>query len=198
MMNVCFGGTGMMKNVCKFCASVLFLFSMMVFVAPASADNALLSDTSFGGVGSEVAITVIHTEPDNQVPEDHKGWATITVTNTGTQAWGDMHFSIAGAGVSSVDWIDGGLFDPTYKLNNVPTAMTWVIDNVAANATLDMYFYANPVNPGQSATFSAYTDNTKEMLPFFGLCVYPTPVPEPATLAMLSFGGLMFFRKRRA
>jgi|GEM_PF-799191 len=186
----------MMKIVGRVCALLAFLFFVLVNAAPVLAHDGTLGPFEFDGTGIGVAITQTHYEPDNQIPEDHKGWATITVTNTGTAAWGDMHFQIAGMGVDSVSWIEGGLFNPTYKLDNVPTPMTWVIDNVNPNATLDMFFYGNPVLPGHSATFSAYTDNTSQMLPFFGLCVWPTPVPEPATLATLGLGGLVFVRRR--
>ena len=187
----------MMKIFGRVCAFLALLFFILANAAPVLADDATVGPLLFDGTGEGVAITETHYEPVNDNPDDHKGWAIITVTNTGTEAWGDMHFQIAGIGVDSVSWIEGGLFNPTYKLDNVPTPMTWVIDNDNPNATLDMFFYGNPVLPGHSATFSAYTDNTSGMLPFFGLCVWPTPVPEPATLAMLSIGGLMFIRKRR-
>jgi hypothetical protein len=186
----------MMKHVLRVCVLSVFLVSMSAMVAPVSAHDGSISLT-FDDTGAVIAQTNIHYEPDNTDPLQHKGWAVVTVTNTGNAAWGDMHFQVVGMNVSSVDWMSGGLLDPTYKLNSVPKPMTFVIDNVNPQATLDMYFYANPVLPGQTATFSAYTDNTSQMLPFFGLMVYPTPVPEPATLAMLGLGGLMFFRKRR-
>jgi hypothetical protein len=178
----------MMKHLYKVCAFSFFLFSLSAVVAPVSAHDGTIGPLEFSETGTIVAVTTIHNEPDNTDPLQHKGWAVITVTNTGNAAWGDMHFQVAGMNVSSVDWMSGGLLNPTYKLNNVPTPMTWVINNVNPQATLDMYFYSHPVLPGQSATFSAYTDNTSQMLPFFGLLVYPTPVPEPATLAMLGLG----------
>ena len=188
-----------MKNVFRVCAFSFFLFSVAAFVAPASAHDGEFDPINFSGIGSGVAVTVDHFEPDNDIPEDHKGWATFTFTHTGTEPWGDMHFCIAGENVSSVDWIVDGIFAPTYKLNGVPKALWGIaVDNSLANATLDLYFYDNPVMPGDVATFSAYTDNTSQMLSFFGICVWPTPVPEPATLAMLSLGGLVLFRKRRA
>lgn len=115
-----------------------------------------------------------------------KGWANFEVTNTGSEAWGDFHFEITGVGVDNVDFTN-------YSSSQ---SLDWVdIDNVVVGATLDMYFYNDPVGPGETATFSVYTDNQDE-LSFFGLCVYPTPVPEPATLAILSIGALLL-RKRK-
>ena len=80
---------------------------------------------------------------------------------------------------------------------SLPT-YTWSITN---DTSLDYTFYSNPVQPGQSATFTFYTDNTANKNAFFGLCAYPTPVPEPSSLLALSGGlmGLVGFvaRKRR-
>ena len=38
--------------------------------------------------------------------------------------------------------------------------------------------YADPVLPGETAHFTVYTDNP-DHLSFFGVMLYPTPVPEP-------------------
>jgi hypothetical protein len=45
--------------------------------------------------------------------------------------------------------------------------------------------------------FRVYTDNTKDRVSFFGLILYPTPVPEPATLALLGLGGVALLLRKR-
>jgi len=130
----------------------------------------------------------------HQDADPWKGWAQVTVTNTGTEPWGDFHFEITGVGIENVDFVA----DPPFEPISVPPrpSLTWAVDNNAVGATLDLFFYADPVLPGQTAQFTVYTDNTADMNPFFGLCIYPTPVPEPATIGMLLLGGLFVLRRR--
>jgi len=52
-------------------------------------------------------------------------------------------------------------------------------------STLDLYFYSDPVAPGETATFTVYTDNTAVPNAWFGVCYWPTPVPEPTGLLLL-------------
>ena len=129
-----------------------------------------------------------------------KGFASVTVTNTGTEVWGDFHFGfydpLGNQDISSLAFFDaaGGGVDPTSS----QSGLTWAINNNAVGATLDLYFYSDPVGVGEQATFTVYTDNTTDQLPWFGLMIYPTPVPEPATIALLALGGFALRRKRRA
>jgi hypothetical protein len=126
---------------------------------------------------------------------DWKGWATLTVTNSMAEDWGDFHFAI---------------YEPmTYNVI-FPTSATMVMLDSANNPyagysyahngtqMLDFTFYGNPVNPGETVTFKVYTDNTASMNTWFGLLAYPTPIPEPATLALLGLGAMSVIRRKRA
>ena len=126
-----------------------------------------------------------------------KGWANITVSNTGTESWGDFHFEIVGTGIENVDFLVASPNEPTYDKGSGSLPLTWSVNNSVVGATLDLYFYSNPVAPSETATFTVYTDNTVDQNSFFGLMLYPTPVPEPTALAMLAMGGLMLLRRSK-
>jgi hypothetical protein len=123
------------------------------------------------------------------------GWVTVNVTNNGTEAWGDFHFEIydpmGNQDISNVDF----LVDPPYEPMSTQSPLTWVVDNVSVGAKLDLYYYGDPVNPGDSATFEVYTSNP-DQLSFFGVMVYPTPIPEPASLLLFGLGAALALRRR--
>lgn len=156
------------------------------FCLSAQAHDMVINGLEFATLGTAATQTANHADSD-----PWKGYAFVSVTNTGTQPWGDFHFEIIGAGIENVH------FDTSVGLASSQTLSGWDVDNVAVGAKLDLYFYGDPVLPGQTATFDIYTDNTLDNVSFFGMAMYPTPVPEPMTVVLLGLGsGAILLRKR--
>lgn len=147
----------------------------------------------FGGVGDSFVYEFEH-EDGSDATGNFKGFLYFTATNTGNEAWGDFHLSIfesrSGYDVANVFFTDssstipGPGEDPTWSRSN--DDLTWEI--VDGGHSLDLFFYSNPVDPGEQVTFSVYTDNTIDTVSFFGLAAYPTPVPVPAAVWLLGSG----------
>ena len=115
-----------------------------------------------------------------------KGTATVTVTNSGIDAWGNFHFRIfdpMGQGnYTDVIFTTG---DGTYPRMNgmtMPPYDPWVGYGYTITTTVDGYsqidleFHNIPVNPGESVEFIVYTDNTAGQHSFFGMMMWPTTV----------------------
>ena len=90
----------------------------------------------------------------HQDQDPWKGWFNLTVKNDGTAAWGDFHFLLFEA-----PNYPGSVF---FKTDPHPTSsqsgLSWNLS--ASGKELDLFFYGDPVLPGETATFSVYTDNT--------------------------------------
>ena len=162
---------------------------MLVGVSAAYAHDADIT-TSFNGVGAGVAEQVSHGDADPWA-----GWVNVSVTNTGSDPWGDFHFEIydpiGGQNISNVDWQEAIGLDPY----STQTDLSWAIDNTPAGAKIDLYYYNDPVLPGETAEFHVYNVNP-DMLSFFGIMFYPTPVPEPGSLFLLALGAVALKRSR--
>jgi hypothetical protein len=171
-----------------------FLIALLsvCLISTSFADDAYIT-TSIAGVGDIVSQSFSHEDAD-----PFKGTVYVDVLNSGSEAWGDFHFGfydpLGGQDLSQVYFKDASMggVDPVSSQPNT----TWIIDNIASGAIMDLFFYGDPVLPGESIQLEVYTDNTATQLPFFGLQIYPTPVPEPATMVLLGLGGLLLRRKK--
>lgn len=179
-----------MKKVLAVLAAICLLASVSV------ADDQSINIGSLELGDTYLDITHVDADP-------FKGALTVTVTNTGTEAWTDFHFEIwngFGGDATSVLFVDGGSLDPTSTqvLDSWSIGTTTLADPGVAGgigfSKIDLYFANDVVNVGETATFTVYTDNTAEELTWFGVAVYPTP--EPATMAMLALGGLLIRRRK--
>ena len=158
----------------------LAVFCFAIGAAPARAHDFSLID-SIDCLGSLCAEQTQHEEAD-----PFKGWANLTLTNTGTEEWGDFHLEL----FQVTDPIDNVFFDvsaPNQPTSN-RTDLSWSVS--PDGKTLDLFFYSDPVAPTETLTISVYTDNTTDQVSFFGTAYYPTAVPEPST-ALLLAGGLI-------
>lgn len=174
----------------------LLAILMLALASPVLADDAYI-----GSPGNPVEFNdwtaQLFNHNDN---EPFKGWAYVFVKNTSQTPWGDFHFKIFsydGSDVSLVDFRDASMggMDPISTQNG----LSWTINNTVVGAEMSLYFYGDPVMPGQFAAFQVWTDNTASQVNF-GLMIWPSPVPEPSSLvALASMFGLagLAWRKRR-
>lgn len=131
----------------------------------------------------------------NHIDEDpFKGSFTVNATNTGSEPWGNFHFKIVSIGwdVSNVDF----MVDPPNQPSSSQSPLSWNLNHNKPEMTLHLMFYDDPVAPTESATFTVYTDNTTDQVSF-GVMIYPTPIPEPATITLFGFGISVLLGKRR-
>ncbi len=134
---------------------------------------------------------------DDQNP--YKGTLSLTVTNIGTVAWGDFHFSI-----------DSDLYAGLFFTDEVTPTMSKDIDNYYYvisddGYSLDFFYDEDPVGTGESVTFNIFTDNTTDNNGLFYVSMWPSPVdssqgstvPVPSTVCLLGIGLLVMTRTLR-
>lgn len=133
------------------------------------------------------------------------GWVTINVTNNTGFAWGDMHIEILqcytfGCGaVTNVDFVDNHPSGSPLSPDSDRSPYTYTIDNVSVGATLDYYYYSDPILTGGSGMFKWKSTNTDGVL--YQLAVTPSVVPEPVSSTLFVVGGVLLgfrgFRKMK-
>jgi hypothetical protein len=156
------------------CSLALILaISLILIPSAALADDAFVT-TDIAGVGSGFAVQAQHEDAD-----PFKGTLTLNVTNTGTAAWGGMHFQVY------------QVFEPipNFAFMPVPAPQKDSVDLstfliAPDDKSIDLFFYSSPVNAGASTTLTVYTDN-QDQASFFGVMFYPLPVPEPTMFIVL-------------
>ena len=121
---------------------------------------------------------------DDQDP--WKGALTLTITNTGDEAWGDFHFYSLDSGVT---FLEEGGYPNMFYVGGV-TPYDAYID--FSEYSIDFYFYSDPVESGETVTFAVYTDNSSHLGTFsIGIEASPVPVPAAAWLFCTGLFGLM-------
>ncbi len=160
---------------------------LLAIVALAIASPVLAHDGYIGSQENPIELNDLSAQFFNHSDDEpFKGWAYVFVKNTSQIAWGDFHFKIFsydGSDISAVDFRDASMggMDPI----STQTGLSWTIDNNVVGAEMSLYFYNDPVLPGQFAAFQVWTDNTASKVNF-GICIWPSPVPEPSSLVVLS------------
>jgi hypothetical protein len=188
----------------KFTSVFTFLFCLLLFVLTS---NAFAHDGEWGSEESPLNVNWVGDgqtlDLDHNDMDPWKGWATIYMMNICGQEWGDFHLTIHDIGWGCADVNFSETTAPELYVLTGPSTwelvedLVWDVDNDAYNATLDMEFYDSPIEQGEIIKIRAYTDNTWSMYSWFRICAYPTPVPEPASVALLGLGAFTLLRKRK-
>jgi hypothetical protein len=170
----------------------LFLFTSRVFA----------HDGDIGSETTPIDIDTMSIEEDigqHEDAEPWKGWANIYVKNICSQDWGDFHFHIYNLFGANTYFSE--VYQPELYIRTAP--LTWVLQDDldaqwnADHTRLDLTYYGNPIYQDDWAKFRIYTDNTTNHCSIFIIAGCPTPVPEPATIALLGLGALVLLRKRK-
>jgi hypothetical protein len=172
----------------------LLCFSVVLIggVVPAQAD--VTWDWMWNGMGTKMG----------DYPTPTNGWVTLNVTNNTNFAWGDMHFEILSCtslGCSAIDnvgFVDG-FVDGMTSPDSDRSPFTYSIDNGTVGATLDYFYYSDPIlTGGDTGMFKFKVTNPDGTL--YTLAVTPSIVPEPVSSTLFLVGaatlGFRRFRKK--
>jgi hypothetical protein len=132
--------------------------------------------------------TIDHFDQDDGY--GYAGSLSLTITNTGDEAWGDFHFYSHDTAVKFTEFAG---YPNMFGAGGATVAISEAGDRV------DFEFYSDPVYSGETVTFGVYTDNTAQKLGFFQISIEATPVPVPAAVWLLGSGliGLVGFRRKK-
>ncbi len=134
------------------------------------------------------------------------GWVTLNVTNSTNFAWGDFHIEIfdcspsVGCGsVGNVDFVDNHPGGSPLSPDSDRSPFTYSIDNSSVGATLDYYFYSDPIATGGDTGYFKFKLNNPDGV-LYQLAVTPSVVPEPVSTSLFLVGaatlGFRRFRKK--
>ncbi|MCX8053075.1 MAG: PEP-CTERM sorting domain-containing protein [Armatimonadetes bacterium] len=124
------------------------------------------------------------------------------VKNSGTEPWGSFHFKVFSGGqdISIVLFKDASMggVNPTSS----QSGLTWTINPTTPDeGQINLYFYGNPVMPGESAWFQVYEYyNISVSKLQYCIAIRPGPLPEPSSLvaitSLLGIAGLVCRRRQ--
>jgi hypothetical protein len=121
---------------------------------------------------------------------------TESLQVAGNLPWADWHEDVIGIDASGAPDPGWSWANPSILVNGLtPSGLS-----ITGAGTSNLSFFFNPVAPGSLVTIQKdLVYNGVPGTAFIGtLAIHEYPTPEPASLALLSLGGLMFIRRRSA
>lgn len=169
----------------------------MVFILLVGGTSVWAHDSVYDGT-IELSLEQM-TEISHSDADPWKGTLSLTVTNIGTNEWGDFHFSINSDVYANVFFTDEVIPTMSKDIDNY----YYVISD--DGYSLDFFYDEDPVGTGESVTFNIFTNNTTDNNGLFYVSMWPSPVdssqgstvPVPSTVCLLGIGLLVMTRTLR-